>query len=172
MPAKMVKRILKGEFIDMAEFLKDNAEAERRRATVGESGQAVRGSRREIPDFESWLQCFSAYAAVICSRYPDKARELWAYQSFMIAEHRKCKGRGWLIYDSAFRQQITSLERVDFSKVNQSLYSTTFLAYGGRALTACCRITHQTSVCCTLIGAYHCSRYRTSCPGGPEEVRM
>ena len=42
--AKMVKRILKG---DMAEFLKDNAEAERRRATVGESGQAIRGSWRE-----------------------------------------------------------------------------------------------------------------------------
>ena len=148
-PAKMVKRILKGEFIDMAEFLKDNAEAERRRATVGESGQAVRGSRREIPDFESWLQCLSAYAAVICSRYPDKARELWAYQAFMIAEHRKCGGRGWLIYDSAFRQQITSLERVDFSKVNQSLYSTTFLAYGGRGqfCTHCMLSDHSSDEC-------------------------
>ena len=44
-PAKKVKRILKGQYIDMAEFLKDNTEG----ATVGESGQAIRGSRREIP---------------------------------------------------------------------------------------------------------------------------
>ena len=50
----------------------------------------------------------------------------------MIAEHRKCGGRGWLLYDCAFCQQISSLESADFSKVNQSLYTTTFLAYGGR----------------------------------------
>ena len=30
-PAKLVKKILKGEFIDMCELLKDNIEAERRR---------------------------------------------------------------------------------------------------------------------------------------------
>ncbi len=28
----------------------------------------------------------------------------------MITEHRKCGGRGWHLYDSAFCQQITSLE--------------------------------------------------------------
>ena len=47
----------------------------------------------------------------------------------MIAEHRKCGGRGQILYDSAFRQQLASLETADFSKVN--LYSTTFLAFGG-----------------------------------------
>ncbi len=38
-PAKMVKRILKGEFVDMAELLKDNVEAERRRAAGNESSR-------------------------------------------------------------------------------------------------------------------------------------
>lgn len=37
-------------------------------------------------------------------------------------------GRGWLLYDAAFRQQIRSYDLVDFSHINQSLYSTTFLA--------------------------------------------
>ena len=69
-----------------------------------------------MPDFESWLQCFSTYAAVVSSRFPHKARELWAYQATMIAEHRKCGGRGWLLYDSAFRQQITSLEVTDLTR--------------------------------------------------------
>ena len=51
----------------------------------------------------------------------------------MIAEHRRCVcGGGCLLYDCAFRQQISSLESAHFSKVNQSLYATTFLAYGGR----------------------------------------
>ncbi len=49
----------------------------------------------------------------------------------MIGEARRCGGRGWLLYDDAFRQQMPSFEAVDFSKINQSLYLTTFLAYGG-----------------------------------------
>ena len=36
-----------------------------------------------------------------------------------------------MLYDAAFRQQIVSFESVDFSRINQSLYATTFLAYGG-----------------------------------------
>ena len=98
--------------------------------------------RREILDMLNWLQCFSLYAAVVASKYPEKAKELWAYQATLIGEARRCGGKGWLLCDSAFRQQITSFDAVDFSKINQSLYSTTFLkygvlprVYGGRPLT-------------------------------------
>ena len=56
-PARLVKRILKGDFVDMAELLRDNLEAERRRARseleTGKSG-APASSRREVPDFTSW----------------------------------------------------------------------------------------------------------------------
>ena len=79
-PGKLAQKIAKGEFVEMAELLKDNIELERRRAAVGEGIQGQRLSRREMPDFESWLQCFSTYAAIVCSKYPQKARELWAYQ--------------------------------------------------------------------------------------------
>lgn len=152
-PAKLVKRIWKGEFVDMAELLKDNMEAERRRTAIeGESSQGLlgqRGSRREVPDILSWLQCFSAYAAVLCSRYPAKAKELWAYQATMISEHRRCGGKGWSVYDALFRQQITSMEAVDFSKINQGLYATTFLAYGGRGqfCQSCLASDHNHSEC-------------------------
>ena len=93
--------------MDMAEFLKDNAEVERKRLTAGESGQTPRACRREIPDFKSRMLYFNAYAAVACAKYPQKARELLAYQALMIAEHRKCGGRSWLLYNCAFCQQIS-----------------------------------------------------------------
>ena len=122
-------------YVDMAELLRDNMEVERRRhATEGDG--AGTSSRREIPDLLSWLHCFSLYAAVVCERYPNKARELWAYQALIVSEHRRCGERGWLLYDSAFRQQVRSLEDTDFSQVNQALYSTTFLAYGGKGCLA------------------------------------
>ena len=36
------------------------------------------------------------------------------------------------MYDAYFRQQLTSLQGAEFGKLNQSLYSMTFLAYRGR----------------------------------------
>ncbi len=61
-PAKLVKCILTGEYTDVAELLRDNVEAERRRASENGGSQVPYSGRRELPDFEGWLQCFSSYA--------------------------------------------------------------------------------------------------------------
>ena len=53
---------------------------------------------------------------------------MWAYQALMITEARQCGVLGWLLYDATFRQQ----DKADFSRLNQVLYATTFLAYGNR----------------------------------------
>ena len=121
----------------MAKLLKDNMEVERRWAAQAGEGsqqsQAInRGSRREVPDMLSWLHCFSLYTAIMCEAHPEKNKETWAYQAMMISEAHRRGGRGWLLYDSAFRQQVVSLESANFGRLNQALYATTFLAYGGR----------------------------------------
>ena len=55
-PAKLVAKIQKGDFVDMAELLRDNMEAERRRGKEDgastSSGQLTQ-SRREVPDILS-----------------------------------------------------------------------------------------------------------------------
>lgn len=129
-PARLVKKIIKGEYVDMAELLRDNVEAERRKGS-GE-GESSQSRRREIPDILSWVQCFSAYAAIVGTQYPGKMKELLAYQALIVSEYRRCGGKGWLLYDVAFRQQITDFGETDFSKLNQSLYLTTFAAHGGK----------------------------------------
>ena len=78
----------------------------------------------------SWLHCFSLYAA---SSVAGKAKQLWAYQALMI---RWCGGRGCRLHDATFHQQLTLLETADSLKLNDSLYATTFLAYGTRR--QCC----------------------------------
>ena len=104
-PAKLVKCILRREYIDMAELLKDNIEAERRRlASTEEGGGSSRGARRGIPNLWSWLHCYSLFAAIICSKYPEKSREMWAYQATIIGEAKRCGGNGVHLYDAAFRQ--------------------------------------------------------------------
>ena len=57
--AKLVARIYRDEFVDMADLLRDNLEA-RRQGDLPEamsSSMEPKCSRREVPDLLSWVQC-------------------------------------------------------------------------------------------------------------------
>ena len=78
-PYKLVARILKGEFIDIAELLRDNLEAQRRASAVAQHSSTPAKSRREIPDLMSWVQWLDTYIAVVTSKFPHRIKELLAY---------------------------------------------------------------------------------------------
>ena len=104
-PARLVAKILKGEFVDMAELLHENMEAERRRPRTSNCDPQSGSSRRGVPDLLSWIQCFGVYAAVVISKHPEKMKQLLAYQTMIVGEATHCGSKGWLAYDSMFRQQ-------------------------------------------------------------------
>ena len=144
-PQKLVARILRGEYIDMADLLRDNLEAQRRSASQS-SGSSSMGvapparSRREIPDILSWVQCFGTYIAIVTSQNPERMRQLLAYQTLIVREARRCGGKGWLAYDSYFRQQAMGNSAADWSRINQSLYAVTFMAQSEREKGRCCML--------------------------------
>ena len=126
----------------MAELLRDNLEAQRRSssqpASCSSTGSNPSRSRREISDLLSWVQCFGIYIAVVTSKQPERMRQLMAYQTLMVREARRCGGKGWLAYDSYFRQQAVGDDKADWSRINQSLYAVTFIAQGERDKGRCC----------------------------------
>ena len=126
-PAKLVAKIQRGEYVDMTELLRDNIEATRRRLDTDapHCSSDTEKNRREIPDFLSWLQCFGVYASIVVSKQPDRYRQLMAYQTLMVREARRCGGTGWLAYDAMFRQQAAHAPGTDWSKLNTSLYTVT-----------------------------------------------
>ncbi len=140
-----------------------------------EGGKQEMRAVRDIARAGGRYQTFRAGCCVLVLTQRWFARDFrirqgsWAYQSMMIAEHRKCGERGWYLYDSTFRQQITSLETVDFSRVNQSLYLTTFLAYASRGqfCTHCMLSDHlMEESALTLVEKCQWSRFRTRARGG------
>ena len=141
-PHKLVSRILRGEYVDMSELLRDNLEAQRRSSSQPTSsaisGLSPSRSRREIPDLLSWVQCFGTYIAIITSKEPERMRQLLAYQTLIVREARRCGGKGWLAYDAYFRQQAVGDDKLDWSCINQSLYAVTFIAQGDRGKGRCC----------------------------------
>ena len=113
-------------------------------------GLGVQPSRREVPDLISWVQCFGVYAAVVSVKHPDRVLQLLAYQTTIVRETRRCGGRGWLSYDAMFRQQAAISPSVDGSKLNNSLYSTTFLQQQngrGRTCVHCMETDHSSQDC-------------------------
>ena len=137
-PAKLVAKIRKGKFVDMADLLRDNIEASRRQAESEQPrcGGEGKKARREIPDFLSWLECFGVYASVVANQQPERFKELMAYQTIMIREARRCGGSGWLAYDSTFRQHAANARGTDWAKLNTSLYTVTFMQqHNGRGRT-------------------------------------
>ena len=94
-PPEIVKRILKGAFVDMAELLKDNLEKERRRSLVENGAMPpfqARHSRREILDVLSsiaspYMQPWSALST------PTKLRDCWH------ARHSSLAGPGGVAED-------------------------------------------------------------------------
>ena len=74
-PAKFMSRILKGEYVDKAELLSDDLEVERRRTLIDCGESRTRVGHHEVPDLLSWLKCFSLYAGIVASRYPEKTRD-------------------------------------------------------------------------------------------------
>ena len=114
----------------MAELLRDNMEAERRRGHSNMSEVINSGSssaRREIPDLLSWIQCFGMYAAVVASRSPDRILQLLVYQTMIVQEARRCGRKGWLNYDTMFEQKAAITPSCDCSKLNNTLYYCTFM---------------------------------------------
>ena len=151
-PAKLVAKIIKGDFVDMAELLRDNIEAERRRA-LGESSScpnASRPQRREVPDFMSWLQCFGTYVGIVATHKPERIKQLMAYQMTMIREARRCGGAGWQGYDTMFRQLAATTPGTDWGQLNSALYTVTFMAQqNGRGKTCqhCLETDHSGTEC-------------------------
>ena len=81
-------------------------------------------------DILLWLECYASMAALLATRYPNKAAELLAYQRTILCAHRDFEGEAWATYDTCYRRQAAAKKSLDWSQVDFNLYNQTF---AGRA---------------------------------------
>ena len=125
LPPKLVRRILDLEFVEMAELLPDTWQEE---SAASEPGHPHRQTRRPlVTEILPWLECFGRLAAVLCTKYPEKAAEFWAYQTSIIRAARNFEGTAWVAYD---RQESLARRDLNWSACNARLYNE---AFTGRA---------------------------------------
>ena len=128
-PAKVVDKINNGLFVELKELLIDNMALLQRLQEVGHPSShqllSTPTRLRDIQDPLTWVSCFLSFMAVKANH--DPTRELVAYALIIIQLARKHGGRGWLSYDSIFRQQLAAGAINKWSELNPSLMAATVL---------------------------------------------
>ena len=105
--------------------------------------------RAPITDIKQWLEKYSLMAAVLVSRFPEKAPELFAYQATIIRAERNYEGQQWVEYDRQFRREALAGKSLDWSIPNHRLYQE---AFTGRArniprYSYCVQDDHTSELC-------------------------
>ena len=83
-----------------------------------------------MTNIRSCLECYGRMAAVLATRFPEKAAELWAYQTTILHAAHAYEGSNWVAYDRLYRQEMLAKKDLNWSVPNPRLYSE---AFTGRA---------------------------------------
>lgn len=125
LPPKLVKCILDLEFVEMAELSMDVWD----KATAPSEipGVPRRPARRApITNLNIWHECYGKMVAILCTRFPEKSPELWAYQSSIIRAARNYETGAWVAYDRQYRREALAAKILNWSTPNHQLYSEAF----------------------------------------------
>ena len=79
-PADLVQKILKEEYVDMEEMLPDNF-------PTGESSSSKHKGKQKgypVPSILAWAECFPSYMSVLASIQPARTPDLLAYTCHII----------------------------------------------------------------------------------------
>ena len=89
--------------------------------------------QREIAGILPWTCAFTTYVAVVAQVHPERVKDMLAYMRLVVETAQKFKeGRGWLTYDTAFRQNNQG-PGARWDTLDSSLYA----AYMGSQARAC-----------------------------------
>jgi hypothetical protein len=120
---KVTKRILDLEFVEMSEVTMDAP-------TDQVPGRPPPPGRPAVTDISQWVERYSLMAAVIATRFPHKAPELFAYQATIVRAERNYEAGRWVAYDRQFRREALARKDLNWSTPDPRLFSE---AFTGRA---------------------------------------
>ena len=158
-PAKMVIKLQRWEFVNMSELLPDNLELVRHSVdSRGATSCATVKSpkKRELSEdwrgLIAWSVCFNTFAAIIAKKYPTKSQELLAYHSTILVEALRFGCKGWLSYDRMFREHVEKEPGSNWSILHSMFYSLSFLSQRVEASSCpkCMGSDHEKSECALM----------------------
>ena len=78
------------------------------------------------PDHRHRVERYSLMATVICTRFPDKAKELFVYQASIVWAKHNYEGKRWVTYDRQYRCEALARKDLNWSVTNPRIYNEAF----------------------------------------------
>ena len=155
-PARLVRRITAGEFVEMRELLCDNVALHDQLESIHGSLQtmatpgALRARMREVPSLSSWVYCFAAYIALRSTE--PFVSDMLAYMRLVVRESLRHGGGGWQEYDRNFRRLAAIDPNLRWNSLLPDLQASTILGQcgGGGVFCSLCRGVDHSSAQCAL----------------------
>ena len=149
LPSKLAKRILELDFVEMSEISLDDPPSQA-------PGQPPLPARPPVQDISVWMEKYSIMAALLASRFLEKAPELFAYQASIIRAEQNFDDRRCVTYGRCFRREALAQKSLDWSIPNARLYNEAFTGRA-KAVPRCTFCLQEDHV------AQHCPHY-PNCP--------
>ena len=131
-PARLVKRIEDGQFVEMAELLLDHLSSSP--YTDEDQAKSTKVKYKEVLDIE-WLQCFSLYIAVIARSNASCVVDLLGYQNLIVQSQLKYQDGCWAVYDWQFSQKASAISVPEWSVIDTTLWNLAFAGQGTSPLS-------------------------------------
>ena len=105
--------------------------------------------RLPVTDISQWLERYSIMSAIISSRFPHKAPELFAYQALIVRAERNYESNRWVSYDRQFRREALACKDLNWSVPDARLYNEAFTgrAHSIARCTFCLQDDHPSNDC-------------------------
>ena len=148
-PAKLVNRIHRWEFVELNQLLSDNIVTIPTDMESKDSKSTTKEKKLPpIEDIQSWPIAMLLYTATIHSRYPHKTRELLVYMANILQTSTTYPVDACLAYDRVFRAQAHLKLSFNWGSDNMKLWNDKF---SGRAkpkpCTKCKSTLHASADC-------------------------
>ena len=89
--------------------------------------QDLEDTRRIIPDFPTWNQCFTIFAAALVTHQPERLPQLMAYQYQMASYAKKFRWPTWVMYDQQYRLEKAASQDNNWSQISTAIYAQCFM---------------------------------------------
>ena len=155
-PKKLADHILAGEFVDLADL--PPAKGKVRPLSTPEGSVLLvhahdfMQQKWLILDLATWVQSFSLYTAVVCSKSPERLTDILRYMCQITRASQCFKWPSWVIYDQNFHQEPADRDIKVRSQMDPSLFAQCFTgqAKGTESWCKTCHSLDHSSDLCPL----------------------
>ena len=130
-PAKIVRQIQSGQYVEMQDLLDDNMAVRRHFEDLhGAMGMQLlpitsRPRVREVSTLPVWVSCFLTYLAI--GTVDPVTWDRLAYATLLIQEAMRHGGQSWIKYNRLFRQQAALNPNLPWNTIHPGLHASTIL---------------------------------------------